>query len=124
MPGTEVRYEYSPESYTGTEIEYAVEICDAVADVIEPTPERPLIMNLPATVEMYTPNLYADTIEWFLRNVSQPRVGRAVAAPAQRPRDARSPPPSWACSPAPIASRAACSATVSAPATSTSSRWR
>ena len=62
-------YEYSPESYTGTEIDYAVEICDAVAEVIEPSPERKLIMNLPATVEMYTPNLYADTIEWFLRTV-------------------------------------------------------
>src|SRR3954470_12314186 len=69
VPGTEVRYEYSPESYTGTEIEYAVEICDAVADVIEPTPDKPLIMNLPATVEMYSPNIYADTIEWFLRTI-------------------------------------------------------
>src|SRR6202051_1638116 len=69
VPGTQVRYEYSPESYTGTEIEYAVEICDAVADVIEPTPGQPLIMNLPATVEMYSPNIYADTIEWFLRTV-------------------------------------------------------
>jgi 2-isopropylmalate synthase len=54
---------------TGTEVEYAVGICDAVAEVIEPTPERKLIMNLPATVEMYTPNLYADTIEWFGRTV-------------------------------------------------------
>ncbi len=69
VPGTDVRYEYSPESYTGTEIEYAVEICDAVADVIEPTVDRPLIMNLPATVEMYSPNIYADTIEWFLRTI-------------------------------------------------------
>jgi len=69
VPGTDVRYEYSPESYTGTEIEYAVEICDAVAEVIEPTVDRPLIMNLPATVEMYSPNVYADTIEWFLRTV-------------------------------------------------------
>ena len=69
IPETRIRYEYSPESYTGTEIEYAVEICDAVAEVIEPTPERRLIMNLPATVEMYSPNVYADTIEWFLRHV-------------------------------------------------------
>jgi len=69
VPGTDVRYEYSPESYTGTEIEYAVEICDAVAEIVEPTPERPMVMNLPATVEMYTPNLYADTIEWFLRTI-------------------------------------------------------
>ncbi|HEV7722396.1 MAG TPA: 2-isopropylmalate synthase [Iamia sp.] len=69
VPDTDVRYEYSPESFTGTELDYAVEICDAVAEVIEPTPERPLIMNLPATVEMFTPNLYADAIEWFLRTV-------------------------------------------------------
>jgi len=69
VPGTDVRYEYSPESFTGTEPEYAVEICAAVADVIEPTSDRRLIMNLPATVEMFTPNIYADVIEWFLRNV-------------------------------------------------------
>jgi 2-isopropylmalate synthase len=69
VPGTDVRYEYSPESFTGTELPYAVEICEAVAEVIEPTVDRPLIMNLPATVEMYTPNLYADAIEWFLRTV-------------------------------------------------------
>ena len=69
VPGTAVRYEYSPESFTGTELDYAVEICDAVAEVIEPTPDDPLIMNLPATVEMFSPNLYADAIEWFLRTV-------------------------------------------------------
>jgi 2-isopropylmalate synthase len=69
LPGTDVRFEYSPESYTGTELDYAVEICEAVAEVIEPTPDRPLVMNLPATVEMYSPNVYADTIEWFLRTV-------------------------------------------------------
>src|SRR2546426_2768449 len=70
LPGTEVFYEYSPESYTGTEVEFAVEICEAVIDVIEPTSDRKLVLNLPATVEMYTPNLYADTIEWFLRQIS------------------------------------------------------
>jgi 2-isopropylmalate synthase len=86
IPDTLVRYEYSPESYTGTEVEYAVEICDAVAEVIEPTPEKKLIMNLPATVEMYTPNLYADTIEWFLRTHEEPQSITLVAAPAQRPR--------------------------------------
>ena len=69
LPGTDVLYEYSPESYTGTETDYAVEICEAVMDVIEPTADRQLIMNLPATVEMYTPNVYADTIEWFLRQL-------------------------------------------------------
>jgi len=70
IPGTEVRYEYSPESFTGTEPEFAVEICAAVIDVIEPTPDRPIIINLPATVEMYTPNVYADVIEWCDRNLA------------------------------------------------------
>jgi len=69
IPNTEIRYEYSPESFTGTEPEFAVEICEAVMEVIEPTPERPIILNLPATVEMYTPNVYADVIEWFGRTV-------------------------------------------------------
>ncbi|MGP8060290.1 MAG: 2-isopropylmalate synthase [Acidimicrobiales bacterium] len=70
LRGTEVRYEYSPESFTGTEPEFAVEICEAVMEVIEPTPERPIIINLPATVEMYTPNVYADVIEWCSRNIA------------------------------------------------------
>jgi 2-isopropylmalate synthase len=69
VPGTNVAYEYSPESFTGTEPDFAVEICEAVMDVIEPTPERPLILNLPNTVEMYGPNLYADVIEWFGRTI-------------------------------------------------------
>ncbi len=70
LPGTEIYYEYSPESYTGTELEYAVEVCNAVADVIKPTPERKLIINLPATVEMITPNVYADSIEWMSRHLA------------------------------------------------------
>ena len=69
LPGTAITYEYSPESFTGTEGEYAVEICEAVMDAIEPTVDRPIILNLPATVEMYTPNLYADLIEWFGRTI-------------------------------------------------------
>jgi 2-isopropylmalate synthase len=69
LPGTDVRYEYSPESFTLTEPEFALGVCHAVMDVIEPTPERPLILNLPATVECYTPNVYADVIEWFGRHV-------------------------------------------------------
>jgi 2-isopropylmalate synthase len=69
VPGTEVRYEYSPESFTGTEIDYAVEICEAVMDAIEPTSEQRIILNLPATVEMYTPNIYGDVIEWFDRHI-------------------------------------------------------
>jgi len=68
-PDTDVFYEYSPESYTGTELEYALEICSAVIDVIDPTPTRPLIINLPATVEMATPNVYADSIEWMHRHL-------------------------------------------------------
>jgi 2-isopropylmalate synthase len=69
VPDTEIRYEYSPESFTGTEPEFAVEICEAVMDVLEPTPDRPMILNLPATVEMYSPNVYADVIEWFGRTI-------------------------------------------------------
>jgi 2-isopropylmalate synthase len=69
LPATSITYEYSPESFTGTENEYGIEICEAVMDAIEPTVERPIILNLPATVEMYTPNLYADLIEWFGRNI-------------------------------------------------------
>ncbi len=70
-PSTEFFYEYSPESFTGTELEYALQVCNAVIEVIDPTPDRPLILNLPATVEMYTPNLYADAIEWFSRNIQR-----------------------------------------------------
>ena len=66
---TSIRYEYSPESFTGTELDFAVEICDAVMEVWQPTPERPVIINLPATVEMATPNIYADQIEWFIRHM-------------------------------------------------------
>lgn len=69
IPDTEVFYEYSPESYTGTELEFAAEVCNRVMDVLRPTPERKLIINLPATVEMATPNLYADSIEWMSRNL-------------------------------------------------------
>ncbi|WP_462418404.1 2-isopropylmalate synthase [Kytococcus sp. Marseille-QA3725] len=67
--GTEVRYEYSPESYTGTELEFAARVCNEVMTVLVPTPEKPLIVNLPATVEMTTPNVYADSIEWMSRNL-------------------------------------------------------
>ena len=70
-PDTEWVFEYSPESFTGTEIDYAVEVCNAVIDVMKPTPEHPMIINLPATVEMSTPNVYADQIEWFCDHVNQ-----------------------------------------------------
>ena len=71
VPGTIVSYEYSPESYTGTELEFAVEVCDAVNDIWRPTPNHKTIINLPATVEMATPNVYADSIEWMSRNLDR-----------------------------------------------------
>src|SRR5271166_2831132 len=70
-PGSEWVFQYSPESFTGTELDFAVEICDAVNAVWEPTPVRKSILNLPATVEMATPNVYADQIEWFLRHINR-----------------------------------------------------
>ena len=69
MPESEIIYQYSPESFTGTELDFAVEICEAVMDIWRPTPGRKTILNLPATVEMATPNIYADQIEWFGRNI-------------------------------------------------------
>lgn len=69
LPGTNVFYEYSPESYTGTELEYALEVCNAVIEEISPTPDRQMVINLPATVEMTTPNVYADSIEWMSRGL-------------------------------------------------------
>ncbi len=69
MPSTEIVYQYSPESFTGTELDFAVEICEAVMEVWQPTPQRKAILNLPATVEMSTPNIYADQIEWFGRTI-------------------------------------------------------
>ncbi|WP_240811303.1 2-isopropylmalate synthase [Brachybacterium sp. SGAir0954] len=71
IPDTEITYEYSPESYTGTELEYAVRVCNAVIEVVKPTPEDKMIINLPATVEMATPNVYADSIEWMHRHLDR-----------------------------------------------------
>ena len=69
LAGTNVRYEYSPESFSLTEPDFAIEICEAVMDVIKPTKDNPLILNLPATVECYTANVYGDVIEWFIRTI-------------------------------------------------------
>ena len=85
VPDTMVTYEYSPESFTGTEPDFAVEICAAVMDVIEPAPDRKMIINLPNTVEMYGPNTYADVIEWFGRHIPQPGLDRPQRPPPQRP---------------------------------------
>ena len=70
-PDTNWRWEYSPESFTGTELDFALEVCDAVVETMEATPENPIIINLPSTVEMITPNVYADSIEWMHRNLAR-----------------------------------------------------
>jgi 2-isopropylmalate synthase len=70
LPETDVRFQYSPESWTGTELDYSLQVCEQVLDVWQARPDRKVIVNLPATVEMSTPNVYADRIEWFHRNVS------------------------------------------------------
>ncbi|MCY0903726.1 2-isopropylmalate synthase [Arthrobacter sp. H14-L1] len=74
LADTQITYEYSPESFTGTEPEYAVRVCNAIADIFEASADRQVIINLPATVEMATPNIYADSIEWMSRNL-HPREG-------------------------------------------------
>ena len=71
MGKSEIFFEYSPESFTGTELEYAAEVCNAVNDVWQPTKDRPSVINLPATVEMASPNVYADSIEWMNRNLTR-----------------------------------------------------
>jgi 2-isopropylmalate synthase len=69
QPDTDWHFEYSPETFSTAELDFSVEVCEAVMDILRPTPERPLILNLPATVEAATPNIYADQIEWFCRNI-------------------------------------------------------
>ena len=73
VPETVVRFEYSPESFSDTEMEYALEVCEAVMDIWEPSEADPIILNLPATVELATPNVHADQIEWFCRNLEERR---------------------------------------------------
>jgi hypothetical protein len=80
------RFQYSPESFTGTELEVALEICNAVSEIVKPTAENKLIINLPSTVEMSTPNIYADQIEWMCRQIDNRDNIDHFAAPAQRPR--------------------------------------
>jgi len=71
IPETEIVLQYSPESFSDTELDFALECCEAVMDVWEPTPEKPIILNLPATVEWATPNVHADQIEWMCRNLTR-----------------------------------------------------
>jgi 2-isopropylmalate synthase len=70
-PETDWSFEYSPEAFSGTELPFVLQVCEAVMDVFEPTPQRPLILNLPATVEVSTPNVYADQIEWFCSHLTR-----------------------------------------------------
>ena len=67
---TDIRFEFSPESFTGTEIDYALQVCEEVTNIIQPTKDKKLIINIPATVEMSTPNIFADQIEWFCNHMS------------------------------------------------------
>lgn len=69
LAGSEIRFQYSPESFSATEVEFALEVCEAVMEVWQPTPQAPIIFNLPDTVEVAMPNIYADQVEWFIRNL-------------------------------------------------------
>ena len=91
-PRRSVRYEYSPESFTLTEPDFAIEVCEAVMDVIEPTPDDPIILNLPATVECYSPNVYGDVIEWFGRTIKNRDSVIVSACTRTTTAAARSPP--------------------------------
>lgn len=71
QPDTDWHFEYSPETFSTAELDFSLECCEAVMDILRPTPDRPLILNLPATVECATPNIYADQIEWICRNISK-----------------------------------------------------
>ena len=74
LPGTNLRFQYSPESFSATEVEFALEICEAVIDEWQPTPDKPIILNLPDTVEVAMPNVYADQVEWFIRHLRNPAL--------------------------------------------------
>ena len=110
-------FEYSPESFTGTEVDYAVDVCNAVLDIMQPTPDRPMIINLPVTVEMSMPHIYANQIEWCSKHLKYRDSVIFVYPSATMTAAAALPTPSWPSWPVPSASSAACSATASAPAT-------
>ena len=75
-PDTDWHFQYSPETFSTAELDFSIEVCEAVMQVLAPTPEHPIILNLPATVEAATPNIYADQIEYFCRNLPNRDVGR------------------------------------------------
>ena len=92
---TVIGYEYSPEIFTGTELPFSVEVCEAVSDVWQPDDDREIILNLPATVEMSTPNVYADQIEWFCRQLTRRDHTTVIACTPTTTAVRRSRPPSW-----------------------------
>ena len=123
-PDTNWRWEYSPESFTGTELAFAKDVCDAVTETVGATPDNPIIINLPATVEMTTPNVYADQIEWMSRNLAHRDAtilslhphndrgtGIAAAAPSLFWRSARRLPGPTPCARAQSKARPRCAAT-------------
>jgi 2-isopropylmalate synthase len=117
-----IRFQFSPEVFNLTEPDYVLEICDAVAQLWDATESRPVILNLPATVEVATPNVYADQIEYMHRNLAR-RDAVILSVHPHNDRGTGGPAPNWPCWQARNASRAVCSAMVSAPATSTSPPW-
>lgn len=122
LPG--VRFEFSPEVFNLTEPDYVLEICDAVTGLWDANKDRPVILNLPATVEVATPNVYADQIVYMDRNLAR-RDAVILSVHPHNDRGTGSPARSWRCSPARSAWRVACSGNASAaPATWTSRRWR
>ena len=112
-PKTEFMYQYTPESFTGTELDFALEVTEAVLDVWQPTPEKKVVVNLPSTVEMAMPNIYADQIEWMSRRFSR-RDAILLSVHAHNAGGPPWPPPNWRCWPAPSAWRARSSGTASA----------
>ena len=114
--GMNLRFEYSPESFMGTEMDYAVEICQAVLDHLHATPERKVILNLPTTVENCMPNQFADMLEYFIRKLPS-RESAIISLHPHNDRAPAWPPRRWACWPERSGWRPPCSATASAPAT-------
>ncbi len=120
LPGTDFGYEYSPEIFMDTELDFSLEICEAVMDVWQPGPDREIVLNLPCTVERSTPNVYADQIEWMSRQLLAGASTSRLSVHTHNDRGTATADAELADAGRRAArSRAACSATASAPATST-----
>ena len=121
LAGCDFGFEYSPEIFMDTELDFAADVCEAVMDVWQPGPGREIILNLPCTVERSTPNVYADQIEWMSRHCPGGSTSACRCTPTTTAAP-RWPTPSWPCWPGRTGWRAACSATASGPATCAWSR--